>query len=233
MKKASLLTLLSLCILIPATLYLGTKLPGRAYYFTGTLIILEIMLPFFAGFEGRKPQARELVLIAVMCALAVASRTAFIWLPQFKPIFAVIILSAVAFGPHAGFLVGSISAFVSNFIFGQGPWTPWQMLACGVCGLLAGIVYKRRWVSTKPLELAFFGIFSTMLVVGPLLDTGTVFTTLTVFTPTALITIYTAGIFMNFIQGVCTFLTLLLLTRPMLDKLQRVKVKYGILPEQT
>ena len=63
-------------LLIPATLFLGTKIPGRSYYITGTLIILELMIPFFMAFEGRKPQARELVVIAVMCAIAIAARVA-------------------------------------------------------------------------------------------------------------------------------------------------------------
>ena len=76
MKKSNIATLLVFLLLIPATLFLGTKLPGRSYYITGTLIIIELMIPFFMAFEGRRPQARELVLIAVMCALAIAGRVA-------------------------------------------------------------------------------------------------------------------------------------------------------------
>jgi uncharacterized protein (TIGR00369 family) len=61
MKKSRIATLLVFLLLIPATLFLGTKLPGRGFYITGTLIVLELMVPFFMAFEGRKPQARELV----------------------------------------------------------------------------------------------------------------------------------------------------------------------------
>ena len=90
------------------------------------------MLPFFFLFENRRPQARELVVIAVLCAIGVAGRAAFFMVPQFKPVAAVVILAGVCFGAESGFLVGAMTAFVSNFFFGQGPWTPWQMFAFGL-----------------------------------------------------------------------------------------------------
>ena len=89
MKKSHFVTLLVFLLLIPLTLFLGSKLPGRYYYITGTLIIIELMVPFFMAFEGRKPQARELVVLAVMCAIAIAGRVV-IPLPNFKAIFAII-----------------------------------------------------------------------------------------------------------------------------------------------
>ena len=98
MKKSHIATLAVFLLLIPLTLFLGKQLSGRSYYITGTLIIAELMIPFFMVFEGRKPQARELVIIAVMCALAIAGRVV-IPLPHFKAIFAVIILTGIAFGP--------------------------------------------------------------------------------------------------------------------------------------
>jgi len=76
MKRATLFSLLTLLVLIPATLFLGTQLRGKWHYLTSTLVILEAMLPFFLTFEARRPQARELVIIAVMAALAVAGRVA-------------------------------------------------------------------------------------------------------------------------------------------------------------
>jgi len=163
-----------LFVLIPLTLFLGTKLPGRSYYLTSTLIVIYLLIPFLLAFEGRKPQARELVLLAVMCALAVASRVA-IPIPHFKPIYAVIMLCGIAFGAESGFLVGALSALVSNFFSGQGPYTPWQMLAYGTAGLLAGFVANRKWLGQTPLELGFLGFFASFLVVSPILDTCSVF----------------------------------------------------------
>ena len=127
-KKSNIVTLIVFFLLIPLTLYLGTKLPGRSYYITGTLIIIELMIPFFMAFEGRKPQARELVVIAVMCAIAIVARVA-IPIPNFKAIFAVIMLTGIAFGPETGFMVGAIAAFASNFFTVRGLTPPGRCLA--------------------------------------------------------------------------------------------------------
>lgn len=125
--------------LVLATLCLGTLvLEVRSYYLLSLLVLLEIMLPFALLFEGRRPQARELVVVAVLCALGVAGRAAFFMLPQCKPVMALVILSGAALGAQTGFLVGALTMLLSNFLFGQGPWTPWQMVAMGLVGFLAG-----------------------------------------------------------------------------------------------
>ena len=127
-------------VLIPITIFIAWKYFDRNYFVTSLLIIVYSMIPFFVMFEKRKPQARELVTIAVMCAIAVASRAAFIWLDHFKPMAAIIIITGIALGAEAGFLTGSLSVVVSNMIFGHGPWTPWQMLAFGLVGFVAGVL---------------------------------------------------------------------------------------------
>lgn len=165
------LTLLILLVVIPATIYLCYRAGGRVYYLASVLIILYTMVPFFLVFEHRKPQARELVVLAVLCAIAVASRAAFKMIDHFKPMTAIIMISGMAFGPEAGFLVGAVSGFSSNFLFGHGPWTPWQMFAFGTAGFLAGALYRLGWLSKKRLPLSLFGFFAVLLLVGPLLDT--------------------------------------------------------------
>ena len=137
MKKSHIATLTVFFVLIPLTLIVGSRLSGRAFYVTSTLVIVELLIPFFLAFEGRRPQARELVVLAVMCALAVAGRVA-IPIPSFKAIFGIIMIAGIAFGPESGFLVGAISALASNFFYSQGPYTPWQMMAYGAGGMLAG-----------------------------------------------------------------------------------------------
>ena len=79
----------------------------RKYYLTSLLLVGLMFVPFVLRFEGRRPQARELVLLATMTALAVAGRAAFYWLPQCKPVCAIVILTAVAFTPEAGFVTGA------------------------------------------------------------------------------------------------------------------------------
>jgi len=73
-RKATLCTALCLCVLIPVTLLLGSRLRGRWYYLTATLMVVEAMIPFFFTFETRRPQARELVTVGVLAALAAVSR---------------------------------------------------------------------------------------------------------------------------------------------------------------
>lgn len=227
MKKSTIALLLVVLLLIPATLFLGSKLPGRSYYITSTLVIIEILIPFILAFGGRKPQARELVVIAVMCAIAVAARAA-IPLPHFKPMFAIIMISGFAFGAEAGFLVGAVGAFASNFFYGQGAYTPWQMLAYGVAGLLGGLFISKGWLKRKKLAMAIFGFFCVMLVVGPLLDTCSVFLMLAEPTIESALPLYASGLPVNLSQAVCTFLTILLLGEPFLEKLDRVKLKFAL-----
>lgn len=226
MSRFALRNLLPLA-LIPATLYLGTRLTGRWYYLTSTLIIIETMLPFFLAFETRKPQARELVTLSVMCALAVVSRVV-VLIPGFKPITAVIMISGIAFGPEAGFLTGAVSAFASNFFFSQGPWTPWQMMAYGFGGFLAGLVFHRR-KHQNPVVLAVFGFLAIMLAVGPLLDCCTVFTTGSRLSWKYALTVFAAGITYNLKHALACAVTLLLFGRPLLQKLDRLKIKYGMM----
>ena len=228
MKKTKLLSLLIFFVVIPATAVLGTKLPGRSFYITGTLLILELLLPFFLAFEGRKPQARELVIIAVMCAIAIAGRVA-IPVPNFKAVFAFVMLAGIAFGPETGFMVGAITALVSNFFYGQGAYTPWQMFAYGAGGMAAGYCFHKDWLPKDRIVMAIFGFFAVVLWVGPLLDTSSLFLMVTTVNANSVVAVYTAGFPANIANGVATALVLLLVGKPMLNKLDRIKTKYGIL----
>ncbi len=230
MKKSNIAMLVVFLVVIPLTLVLGTRLSGRSYYVTSTLIVIEMLVPFLLAFEGRRPQARELVVIAVLCALAVAARVA-IPIPNFKAIFAIIMISGIAFGPESGFLVGAVSALSSNFFYGQGPYTPWQMMAYGAAGLLAGFFYQKKLLSRKPLTMAIFGFLGVLFFVGPLLDTSSVFLAAPYIKWSTVLPMYISGFYVNFGQACSTFLTLLLFGNPLLDKLDRIKQKYGMTEE--
>lgn len=227
MKKAGWATLIVLVFLIPGTLFLGTHLHGRWYYLTATLVVTEAMLPFFLLFESRKPQARELVLLAVLCALAVVSRVAVV-LPSLKPTLAVIMLVGMAMGAQSGFLCGAVTALASNFFFSQGPWTPWQMLAYGLAGLLAGLVwYGRR--QPRPWLSAVFCFLVTVTVVGPVLDLCSVFTLGGSPTKKYVLAALAAGAPHNLKNGAAGAAVMLVFSKPFLAKLNRLKIKYGLL----
>ena len=231
MKKSNITTILIFLLAVPGTLILGSKMPGRWYYLTSTLIIMELLIPFFLKFEGRKPQARELVVLAVMCALAVAARVA-IPIPNFKAIYAIIMIAGIAFGPESGFLVGAVAALSSNFFLSQGPYTPWQMMAYGAGGMLAGFLFRKGRLPRKPLAMGVVGFLIVLLLVGPLLDTCTVFLAPISMNISSILAIYISGFTVNISQGLSTFAVLFLLGNPMLEKLDRIKVKYGMMEDE-
>ena len=214
-------------ILVPITLFVAWKYFDRNYYVTSLLIIIYSMVPFFTMFEKRKPQARELVTIAVMCAIAVASRTAFIWLDHFKPMAAIIIITL---GAEAGFLTGTLSVVVSNMIFGHGPWTPWQMFAFGLVGFVAGVLYRFKLIDkTNKIKLAAFGGIVIFVLIGPLLDTAALFLSASELTKEYIISTYLSGIPVNAIHALATVLTLYFFSQPLFEKLDRLKTKYGMM----
>lgn len=225
-------TLFVIIVLIPVTVGISWYVGDRKYYIASVLIMIYSLIPFFAGFESRKPQARELVTLAVMCAVAVASRVAFIWAPHFKPIGGIIVITAMAFGPQAGFMTGSLSLIVSDMIHGQGPWTPWQMFSFGLLGFISGLLAKKGILrEDRPLVNAIISFCMTVLVVGPILDTCAIFTMAQMINTESVIAVYLAGLPVNVTQGVAVFLCVLLLTKPLMSKLNRIKVKYGMIEQ--
>lgn len=230
LSKRSKWAMFMIFLLIPFTIYIGTYFLGsRKYYFIGLLIILEIMLPFALIFEERKPQARELVVIAVLCAIGVAGRSIFFMLPQFKPVVALVILAGVAFGGETGFLVGAMTAFASNMFFGQGPWTPWQMFAFGIIGFLAGALFRKGWLSRNSVSLAIFGGIATFVVYGGIIDVGSYFMYQSVWNPEVFFATLLMGIPFNILHAISTVFFLGILSKPMLEKLERIKIKYGLM----
>ena len=216
-------------LLIPLTLFVGvTYLGGRKYYFIALLILLETMLPFFLIFEGRKPQARELVTIAVLCALGVAGRAFFFMLPQFKPVMAVTIIAGVAFGGETGFLVGSVSMLVSNMLFSQGPWTPWQMFAMGIIGFLAGVLFRKGIMRRSRAALCVFGALAAIVIYGGIMNPASALIWAGTLNKNLLLTYYLSGLPMDIVHAAATAIFLWFGAEPMLEKLDRIKVKYGI-----
>lgn len=230
MKKSKIAIWITL-LLIPLTLFLGSRLSGRSYYLTSTLVLIEIMLPFFLAFEGRKPQARELLVIAVLCALAIAGRVV-IPIPNFKPTYAIIMLSAIAFGPETGFLIGAVTAIGSNIFMGQGPHTPWQMLAYGLSGLIMGFAYQKKWIKRNPTQMGLVGAVLIIVLIGPILDTCTVLLIQSQITAAAAAAQYLSGLPVNISQAIATFLTIRFLGEPFLEKLDRVKLQYGMMEDE-
>lgn len=230
MSRRTLLAALLILIVIPATILLGIYvLDDRKYYFISLLIVLYTIIPFAFVFEQRKPQARELIVIAVMAAIAVAGRSAFFMLPQFKPVVAVVIIAAVCLGAEAGFLVGATAGFVSNFFFGQGPWTPWQMFGFGIIGFLAGILFQCGLLKRSKLSLCIFGGLSTLVVYGGIMNLSSLLMVTPNFTWEGLVAVYASGFWFDLVHASATVFFLFVISGPMIEKLERIRVKYGLL----
>lgn len=201
----------------------------RKYYLTSLLLVGLMFVPFVLRFEGRRPQARELVLLATMTALAVAGRAAFYWLPQCKPVCAIVILTAVAFTPEAGFVTGAAAGLISNFFFGQGPWTPWQMFAMGLCGFLAGVLYRRGLLRRGRVSLCIYGALSALLIYGVLMNISSALLWQGTVSWATIGAYLLSGFPVDCVHAAATVCFLWLFGEPMLEKLDRIKVKYGLL----
>ncbi len=217
-------------LFVPLTIFTGVfYLNGEYYNAIALLVLLECMVPFFLVFEGRKPQARELVTIAVLCAIGVAGRGAFFMLPQFKPVMALTIIAGVAFGGETGFLVGAMTMLTSNVMFGQGPWTPWQMFSMGIIGFLAGVLFRKGWLRRSTGSLVVFGGCAAIVIYGGIMN----FASAIMWGPQTLnwnilLGYYITGLPMDLIHAAATVIFLALAAQPMLEKLDRIKVKYGL-----
>ena len=222
-------------LIMPPVVYL-CAVSDRKYYLSALLVMAMTMAVFFLSFERRAPQARELALLAVMCALAVASRVV-VPFPSFKPTMAMVILAGIAFGGERGFLCGVVTALVSNFFFSQGPWTPWQMMGYGLGGLAAGLLRRAGILKRLPhgkkdiAVLAAFGFMLIIVLVGPILDTSTYLTVaMKSAGATAALPIYLTGFLTaNLPHASATAITLVLAGQPLLKMLHRIQTKYGLL----
>jgi len=198
------------------------------YYFASLILVAIALVLFMLDFERHRPRTRELVLIAVLVALTVASRAAFYMTPQVKPVMAVVIVAGIVLGARSGFAIGALTALISNFIFGQGPWTPWQMLAFGLIGGLAGLLFVEERLPRNRWLIAVFGGVTTFILYGLIVDTSSVLLFTQNLSWQTAWPIYVAGVPFNAIFATSTA-AFLALFGPMLEgALSRVRKKYGL-----
>ena len=211
-----------LCVFLVAPLIVlcGVFFLGdRKYAFVSLALSVVACIPFFVSFEKGKNDARRIVIIAVMTALSVAGRFVFAPIPFFKPVTAIVIITAIYLGSEAGFITGSFSAVVSNFYFGQGPWTPFQMLAWGLIGFLAGLLAKKL-VESKVL-LIIYGALSG-IAFSFIMDVWTTLWADGTFNIARFVASITTAAPFTVVYMVSNVIFLLLLTKPIGSKLQRL-----------
>lgn len=222
--------LVLMLLIVPLLLYLSVRyFYGRKYLICSLIVIIAAMMPFFMMFEGRKPKAREIMVISVLAAIGVAGRAAFFMVPSFKPVAAIVILTGISFGGEAGFLVGCLIMMLSNMFMGQGPWTPWQMFAFGMIGFLAGILYQKGILKARKADLCIFGFLSVFLIYGGIMNPASALMAYGTITWQSLLAFYISGAPVDLVHALSTVIFLWFLSRPLLEKLERIKKKYGLI----
>lgn len=228
LQKSKLIRRIIYAIIIPLLLVIFMfVLGGNNYFLISIAISFIACIPFFYSYEKRRPEAREIVVISIMCALAVLSRIAFAFLPGITPIATIIIITGAAFGKEAGFMCGALSMVISNMFFGQGPWTAYQMIVFGFIGYLAGILGKHHLLDKLWIRVGFAilaGIsFSMIIDVLTTIGSG--------FTWSKLIALWVSALPFTIYYIVGNIIFILLLYKPLMKRLNRVKVKYGLMEE--
>ena len=207
---------------IPLLVFVGSALwEGRQYLLVSLGVAVLALLLFAAGFERKVTGSRRMVIASVMIALCIVGRL----IPFFKPITALTILAAMYLGGEAGFLVGALSAVLSNFYFGQGPWTAFQMLAWGLIGLLSGYLagpLKRHRALLLSYGVLCGAAYSMVMDVWTVVWYGDGFDWALYWS--AMLT----ALPHTLLYSLSNFIFLYFLARPFGEKLERIRIKYGV-----
>lgn len=224
--RLPLLTALGLCV---AALALASAFMERHYVLLSGVLLLAALFPLLIRLERRPLQSRELVLLAVLSAVAAVSRIPFAALPGVKPVSAVVILSAYVFGAEAGFVIGAVAALVSNIYFGQGPWTPWQMFAWGMTGLTAGWLRNSWWLQRRAGLLSFGFIWGFLF--GWIMNIWVLLSLPDALSWKLIAVTFAASFYFDLAHALSNVFFLAILAGGWTKVLQRFRKKYGLLQE--
>lgn len=187
------------------------------------IVIVFITIISILVFYARRLRISEIVVISSLSAVSVASRV-LVFIPFFKPCTAIIIISGSAFGPVIGGTVGMLTGLISNVMFGQGPWTPFQMFCWGSIGVIAGFLkIKKKW------QAIVFGFFMTLVFYGGIMNFYSMLTGGSVFNIYRYIAFVINGLPCDLIHSAATVIFLYFGWNPFMKRLMRMKTKYGIL----
>ncbi len=218
-------------LLLLGIIFLGGHFFGEKMNYLACLCVLVLsFVPFFVRFEKQAHTGYQLILVSVLSAIGVIGRVAFYMVPQFKPVAAICMIAGAGLGAEAGFMTGVLTAFVSNFFFGQGPWTVFQMVAFGIVGAIGGFCRKAKgWI------LCICGFFATFVIYGLIMNFSSAL--LAAGNQTELISggflksyisYIASGIPMDLIHGISTVFFLAIGAKPILKKINRIKRLYEI-----
>ena len=117
--------------------------------------------------------SKAVALLGVLAALIAALRLIGAGAIGIEPMWFLLIIAGYVFGANFGFALGVLSMAISALLTGGiGPWLPFQMLAAGWIGLLAGAsarLIRNKDAVKEKLLLVTIGVFAS-LAFGALMD---------------------------------------------------------------
>lgn len=227
--KLNLISRLIIIILAPIICIISSfSLDNSQYYIPSVALITLAILSFYLSFESKKIKTAELVILAIMVCLCVCSRTFFAFVPQIKPLCAFVCITGICLGANACFIVGSLSMFLSNFFFGQGAYTAFQMLGMGLVGFLCGLVFYKKTLSKKKILTSLICGAFCFFVYGILVDLSSVLLFIADMNFSSVLAIFVSGIGFNLLHALATMVIVYFINEPMQKKFTRLRVKYEI-----
>lgn len=141
---------------------------GGEHGFALTWLIIALTIgALLLEVQGERASAKVVAALGVLVAATSILRFLEVAIPGpggFSPIFVPIILAGYVFGPRFGFLMGTLTIFVSALLTGGiGPWLPYQMFATGWVGLTAGLLPQLEKSVYQLTMLAAFAFFWGLL----------------------------------------------------------------------
>lgn len=237
MKKALKYLEIPVLVAVPAILVACAFLRLEHNALLSLLVVVVALVVFFAHYEASRPSLRQILPTVVMGSLAAAGRILFAPIPDFKPVTAICIVSGVVFGRHAGFITGALAALISNFFFGQGPWTPWQMYAWGMTGYFAGVLASTKLFAApaertnrragQQIGVLAYGAVAAFLY-GFILNTWTLIGFVQPLTWQSAAITYAASLPLDATHAIATVIFLAAIYTPWQKKLNRIKQKYAL-----
>ena len=221
-----------LLLAVPAVMA-AALLAGIEQAALAMLVVVALVLAlFFAGYEASRPGLRQIMPTLVLAALAAAGRILFGPIPDFKPVSAIAIIAGATLGRRNGFMVGALAALTSNFFFGQGMWTPWQMYAWGMVGYAGGALaragaFDRADGTVRMPALVAAGFASGMLY-GAIINVYDIVGFVQPLTWVGAVARLATAVPFDAVHGLSTSLFLAVLYRPWCHRINRVVRKYGL-----
>lgn len=195
-----------------------------SHYYVPCAVLILLGFAGFLFYLARRVRMKDMIMITVLSAIIAISRGVFFWIPQFKPVSALVLITGSCFGSVPGMLVGMLSGFLSNFMFSQGPWTPFQMLSWGLIGIIGGFC---RRCQGKILPM-IIGFLATVFVYGPILNFASLLLVTNTPTWSGFWMMEASGFLFDAVHGVSTIVFVYFAWKPMRKKLVRMQGKYGI-----